>query len=166
MGGCAAGARGKRIWCATTGLNFGWWIQPEIGDRSCEGCGATEPTLCRLLMIVSATGGEPRVLPRAENLFFQGPIGWTPDGRHLVVTRVTANPYASDAPQRLYAVAVDTGEMTPLGIDMPQITSRVVSADGRRIAITQEWSRNEVRALRNVLAASGTARWRTRLTGA
>jgi Tol biopolymer transport system component len=146
-----------------TGL-FGLSVSPS-GDRVAftrnvdEGCpGATEPTLCRLLMIVSATGGEPRVLPRAENLFFQGPIGWTPDGRHLVVTRVTANPYASDAPQRLYAVAVDTGEMTPLGIDMPQITSRVVSADGRRIAITQEWSRNEVRALRNVLAASGTAR--------
>lgn len=146
-----------------TGL-FGLSVSPS-GDRVAftrnvdEGCpGATQPTLCRLLMIVPTDGGAPRELLRSPLLFFQGPIGWTADGRHLVVTRVIASPYASDAPQHLYAIAADTGEMKPLGLALPQITSRIVSADGRRIAITQESSRNEIRVLRNILPASGSAR--------
>ena len=139
---------------------FGLSVSPS-GDRVVftrnvdEGCpGATGPTLCRLLMIVSTAGGPPRELLRSERLFFQGPIGWTPDGRHLILTLSASGA----TPEHLSAMALDTGEMKPLGIEIAQITSRIVSADGRRIAITQETSRNELRVLRNILGAPGAAR--------
>jgi hypothetical protein len=50
------------------------------------------------------------------------------------------------------AIAIDTGGMKHLGIQMPQITSHAVSAEGRRIAITGASNRNEIRVLRNILA--------------
>jgi Tol biopolymer transport system component len=137
-----------------TGL-FGLSVSPS-GDRVAftrnvdEGCvDVKPPALCRLLMIVSSDGRERREMLRSSRLFFQGPIGWTSDGRHLIVTLSGVG----DRSQHLYAMAVDSGELKPLGLEMPQISSRVVSADGRRIAVTKEDSKNELRALRNILPA-------------
>ena len=144
-----------------TGL-FGLSVSP-LGDRLVftrnvdEGCpGATQPTLCRLLMMVPSKGGEPREMLRSSRLFFQGPIGWTSDGRHLIVSLSDSIGRA----EHLYAIVADTAEMKPLGLEMPNtnITSRIVSTDGRRIAVTRETSKNEIRALRNILPTTGSVR--------
>jgi len=93
---------------------------------------------------------------RSSRLFFQGPIGWTSDGRHLIVSLSDSIGRA----EHLYAIAADTAEMKPLGLEMPNtnITSRIVSTDGRRIAVTRETSKNEIRALRNILPTTGSVR--------
>lgn len=114
----------------------------------------------RLLMVVSADGSDRREILTSPRLFFPGALGWTPDGRHLIVT--LSVPFAP--PEELGAIAVDTGEMKALGLQMPlggvhdRISSQIVSVDGRRIAITGSSTRNEIRALRNILGPSAAAR--------
>jgi Tol biopolymer transport system component len=142
---------------------FGLSVSPS-GDRLAftrnvdEGCPGTLRTpLCRLLMVMPSSGGDPRELLRSPRLFFHGPIGWSADGRHLIIALSGVGDHdqhfetTGEDPQQLYALTVETGEMRPLGIEMPQITSRVVSDDGRRIALTEESNRNEIRVLRNIL---------------
>jgi hypothetical protein len=71
---------------------------------------------------------------------------WTKDGRSLIVT---VEPDRNNA--QLAALAVEGGQITLLGLRMPTIPTRSLSADGRRIAFTGSTSKRELWVFRNLL---------------
>ena len=95
----------------------------------------------RRLMILPTAGGPPRTVLQSDRLFARGMFGWTPDGRNVI--------FSVQRPQEahhLHAISTSNGELRPLGVTMQDITSRMVSRDGRRIVFTGVTSTIEVRA--------------------
>jgi dipeptidyl aminopeptidase/acylaminoacyl peptidase len=102
------------------------------------------------LFIVPADGGTPRQLTHGEwnvgarfsGIFFGAEIDWTPDGRHIVID----GNMADDADTRyreshIYAVTVETGEITPLTTRRGPWQRPLVSPDGEWIAFTgYDWT--------------------------
>jgi Tol biopolymer transport system component len=127
-----------------TGL-FGLSVSPD-GSRIAFAPNVDNEGSARLLLIVPSSGGVPREVLRSDKLFAQGAFGWTPDGKHLVFSV-----QLPQTPQQLQAISIETGEIRPLGITMQEISSRMVSGDGRRIVFTGSTGSIEVRALRNIL---------------
>jgi len=103
----------------------------------------------RVLTVVPSSGGPPREILKSHKLYAQGSFAWTPDGQHLVFSTE-----AGPNNQQLTAISVRTGEFTLLGVTMPRITSRMLSADGRRIVFTESVDMSEVHTLRNFLRSA------------
>ena len=103
----------------------------------------------RALMILPADGGTPREIYRlgVDGLSHNGAMSWTLDGRHLIVT----GKCGPGGKEQLCAIATDGGELRPLGLAMQEISSRMISADGRRIAFTGATRKNELWVIRNLL---------------
>jgi hypothetical protein len=78
---------------------------------------------------------------------------WTKDGKHLIVT-ATCGPGGA----QLCAIPAEGGSLRPLGLGMLEITTRMISSDGRRLAFTHETRSPELWVIRNLLTATTTAR--------
>ena len=106
----------------------------------------------RLLMIMPTSGGKPRELLRSSRLFATNAMSWTKDSRHLILTASTPRAADDEREQQIYALPVDGGELKPLGLSMERTASRMVSADGQRIAFTAETRKQELWVIRNLLS--------------
>jgi hypothetical protein len=75
-------------------------------------------------------------------------MAWTRDSRHLVFT----GRCGLEDDLQLCAIPVEGGDLKPLGLRMQRIDSRMISADGRRIAYTGATIRREIFVIRNILS--------------
>ena len=109
----------------------------------------------RALMVMPADGGSPREIYRTtgSDLSHNGAMIWTKDGKHLIVT-ARCGP---GGPQ-LCAVPAEGGALRPLGLGMLEITTRMISSDGRRLALTHETRSPELWVIRNLLTETPTSR--------
>jgi len=111
----------------------------------------------RAVMIIPAAGGAAREIRRsgydALAPLPQGAMSWTKDGRHLIVT-VKRGP----GDEQLAAIPTDGGEIRLLSLRMPTLSTRTVSADGRRLAFTGSTSKQELWVIRNLLSEPAKAR--------
>jgi len=86
------------------------------------------------LFVISTDGGTPRQLTSGD-FNHNGPLTWTPDGRHIVFSANRNEdweyqPLESD----IYTVDVDSGELKRLTLRTGPDESPVISPDGRHIA--------------------------------
>lgn len=109
----------------------------------------------RALMVMPADGGSPREIYRTtgSDLSHNGAMIWTKDGKHLIVT-ARCGP---GGPQ-LCAIPAEGGALRPLGLGMLQIATRMISSDGRRLALTHETRSPELWVIRNLLTETATSR--------
>jgi Tol biopolymer transport system component len=109
------------------------------------------------LMVMPTDGGTPHEIYRAPvsllGAMGQGAMSWTRDGHHLVVT-ARCGPGEG---QYLCAISREGGELKPLGRSMSEIPSRMISADGRRIAFTAKTFKEELWVIRNLLSEPAKA---------
>jgi dipeptidyl aminopeptidase/acylaminoacyl peptidase len=80
-------------------------------------------------------------------------FAWTPDGREVIIKRVTAQPGKPGDRSRLWAVDVATGTARLLGLEVSGLNQVRLSPDGRRLSFDGGWPVQEVWALENFLAA-------------
>lgn len=96
-------------------------------------CFTAGPADARHILLVPPLGGEPR---RLATLRWGGgflAMAWTEDSRHLILPERRSN----DAPSRLVAVSIDSGEYWPITNPPPKSfgdSTPAVSADGRSLA--------------------------------
>jgi Tol biopolymer transport system component len=102
----------------------------------------------RAVMLMSADGGTPREIYRSNqsSISHLGGMSWMPDGRHLIVTG-KCGPGIED---QLCALPSDGGDLRPVGQSMQEISSRMISADGRRVAFTGTTGKQELWVIRNL----------------
>jgi Tol biopolymer transport system component len=91
-------------------------------------------------------------MDRSSRLFAANAMSWTKDSRHLILTASTPRAADDEREQQIYALPVDGGELKPLGLSMERTASRMVSADGQRIAFTAETRKQELWVIRNLLS--------------
>lgn len=97
------------------------WFEP--GGTARSGWGAS-------LRVVSAEGGDSRVLISKEDFTYTQPYGWSPDGSSVLVWL-----NASDNTNRIGLVAVADGELHIVkSLGWAQPSNMAVSADGRYVA--------------------------------
>jgi hypothetical protein len=89
-----------------------------------------------------------------DGLSYGGAMVWTKDSRHLIVTG-KCGPGDGD---QLCAISTEGGELKPLGLNMQEISTRMISADGRRIAFTGATRKQELWVIRNLLSEPAKAR--------
>lgn len=106
-------------------------------------------------MVMPADGGSPREIFRTSvyDLSHDGAMIWTKDGKHLIVTAK-----CGPAGSQLCAIPAQGGTLRPLGVGMLEITTRMISSDGRRLAFTHETRSPELWVIRNLLRGPDKAR--------
>jgi Tol biopolymer transport system component len=109
----------------------------------------------RALMVMPADGGSPREIHRApaDDLSHNGAMIWTKDGKHLILTG-----RCGPGGDQLCAIPAEGGALRPLGLGLPGITTRMISSDGRRLALTHETRSPELWVIRNLLTETATTR--------
>jgi len=112
-----------------------WADAPQVIDRMIyrfDGQGYL-PNSYRHVFVVPADGGTPRQLTRGD--FHHDPPVWTPDGQSLLFS-ANRNPDWEHQPRdsNIFAVAVETGELTQLTDRDGPDESPVISPDGQTIA--------------------------------
>lgn len=117
----------------------------------------------RALLIMPADGGTPREIYRGSylELLNQGGMTWTKDGRHVVFQCVSDDGSVSTGQvvgQGVCAVPAEGGALKSLGLRMEGIPTRMISADGRRIAFTGATMKQELWVIRNLLREPAKAR--------
>jgi Tol biopolymer transport system component len=107
-------------------------------------------------MLMPADGGTPREIYRSSqsNLSHVGAMSWMPGGRHLMVT----GKCGPGVEERLCALPSEGGDLRSVGQSMQEISSPMISADGRRIAFTSTTQKQELWVIRNLLAEPTRAR--------
>ena len=132
---------------------FGLTVSP---DGSRLAFSVNVPDDKRALMVMPASGGAPGEIHRTgyNGLSPAGAMIWTNDGRHLVVTAKCG----PGEDQQLCAIPTEGGELRPLGLRMQTISTRMISADGRRIAFTGATRKRELWVIRNLLPEPAKAR--------
>lgn len=102
----------------------------------------------RAVMLMPADGGTPREIYRSSqsSLSHVGAMSWMPDGRHLIVT----GKCGPGVEEQLCALPSEGGDLRSLGQGMQEISSRMMSADGRRIAFTGSTRKQELWVIRNL----------------
>ena len=113
------------------------------------------PDRQRALMVMPADGGSRREIyrTRADDLSHLGAMVWTKGGTHLILTA-----RCGPGSLQLCAIPADGGTLMPLGLGMLQITTRMISSDGRRLALTHETGSPELWVVRNLLTDTASAR--------
>ena len=87
-----------------------------------------------ILMLLPATGGEPRELFQGGGAFaWIGVLAWTPDGRHLVFGRQGHPP---EPKVELWRIPAEGGEPQRLGLAMAGLRNLSFHPDGRRIVFS------------------------------
>jgi Tol biopolymer transport system component/DNA-binding CsgD family transcriptional regulator len=112
------------------------------------------------LMVIPAVGGEARELLRAsdENTSVNiSSIVWMPDGRHLLLTRGSADPRKQHEDE-VWRIPVAGGEPQRVGLAMPGLRGLCVHPDGRRIAFTAGLPEIELWALEGLFPAAQSAK--------
>jgi Tol biopolymer transport system component len=109
----------------------------------------------RALMVMPADGGSPREIYRTTvyDLSNNGAMIWTKDGKHLIVTA-----RCGSGGHQLCAIPAEGGTLRPLGLGMLEITTRMISSDGRRLALTHQTRSPELWVIRNLLTETARAR--------
>ena len=122
-----------------------WTEAPRILDRlhyRQDRVGYTDPGFTHLFVVPASSGtarqltdGEWNVGAQFDGLFFGAGLSWMPDSRRIVFDGWN-EPDGDFAYRRshIYAIDIDTEEMTQLTSDVGYWTSPKVSADGDRIA--------------------------------
>ena len=146
----------------STGLGFfGLTISSE-GSKLAFSVNVTDPNgnasgaqSTRSLFVMPANGGAPHEIHRMRisDLSHNGGMIWTKDGAHLIMT---AN--CGPGGQQLCAIPAEGGTLRPLGLGISEITTRMISSDGRRLAFTQETRNPELWVIRNLLADTAQTR--------
>jgi len=96
------------------------------------------------LMVMPATGGEPREIVRLNRLRSSNQlqfVAWTPDGEHLL--------YADQ--DQLLQIHVATGQQQSIGAPMPDLTHVAMHPDGVQMALTMERPGSELWVMENFL---------------
>jgi Tol biopolymer transport system component len=109
----------------------------------------------RALMVMPTDGGSPREIYRTtrDDLSHNGAMIWTKDGKHLIVTA-----RCGPGGHQLCAIPDEGGTLRPLGLGMLQITTRMISPDGRRLVLTHETRTPELWVIRNLLTETAKTR--------
>ncbi len=109
----------------------------------------------RALMVMPVDGGSPREIYRAtgSDLSHDGAMIWTKDGKHLIVTA-----RCGPGGHQLCAIPAEGGTLRPLGLGMLEITTRMISSDGRHLVLTHETRSAELWVVRNLLTPRVKAR--------
>jgi Tol biopolymer transport system component len=104
------------------------------------------------LQIVPVAGGEPRELIRSGPRIYTVMLGWTPDGRHLLLAKRNDDP-ETQFPHELWRIATGGGEPESLGLKAEGgIFAVRVHPDGRRIVFTSGQRVTELLAAEDFLA--------------
>jgi hypothetical protein len=106
-------------------------------------------------MVMPANGGSPREIYRTtrDDLSHNGAMIWTKEGKHLIVTA-----RCGPGGHQLCAIPDEGGTLRPLGLGMLQITTRMISSDGRRLVLTHETRTPELWVIRNLLTETAKER--------
>jgi Tol biopolymer transport system component len=109
----------------------------------------------RSIFVMSAAGGTPREIYHSTvyDLSHHGAMIWNSDGRNLIVS-------AKCGSQRyqLCAIAEEGGALRPLGVEIQETTSRMMSTDGRRIFFTGATRSPELWVIRKLLPQIASTR--------
>ena len=104
------------------------------------------------LMVMPASGGEPRELFRSKEAF--GGLAWTRDGRSLVFAK---RDRAKDT-SAIWRIAVKGGEPESLGLEVKGRANLSIHPDGRQIVYSSEQGNLEVWVIENMLPGLLAAR--------
>jgi Tol biopolymer transport system component len=110
----------------------------------------------RSVLVMPAAGGPAEEIFRStiDAVSHDGAMIWTPDTTHLILSGA-CGPGGS---QQLCALPREGGRLRLVGMNMQRISSRMISADGRRIAFTGETSDPELWVIRGLLPSGQSAR--------
>ena len=112
------------------------------------------PTSTEAVMVIPATGGEPKELARWKSPDFTSPASglvWTPDGRHVLFTKPKQEAGKTEQINELWRVSVEGGEPERSGLAMEQLSFLRFHPDGRRIAFRSGRFSAEVWVMENFL---------------
>jgi hypothetical protein len=101
------------------------------------------------LMILPSTGGTPRTIHHAtwDVISHAGAMIWTHDGRHLILSG-KCGPNGS---VQLCTISRDGGALRLVGQNLQEVTTRMLSSDGRRLAFTGATGQTEFWVMRGLL---------------
>jgi Tol biopolymer transport system component len=126
----------------------GRWLAFTVSDA------ATRSTA---LMVVAASGGEPRELLRVkEPESLRASLAWTPDGRQVLFVK-GEDPNVQKVPA-LWHIPVQGGEARKLELALLNLRNMAVHPDGRRIVFAGGENKWEVWVLENFLPGSPARR--------
>ena len=97
------------------------------------------------LMVMPATGGEPREvvqLDRLRSSTLLQFVAWTPDSEHLLYV---------DHLDQLQRIHVSTGQQQPIGAPMPGLVHVAMHPDGIQMALTMERAESALWVMENFL---------------
>ena len=101
-----------------------------------------------VLMVMPASGGEPRELYEGDGIFsWVGILEWTPDGSHLVF----AKSRLPDPEVELWRIPAEGGEAQRLGLTMDHLRGLRFHPDGRQIVFAAGDTKPEVWVMENLL---------------
>jgi Tol biopolymer transport system component len=103
-----------------------------------------KPPLSRwpALVLLPATGGEPRVLDETPGVATWTGISWTPDSKRILFPR-----YIWEGENEIYWISIDGGPAQFTGLRMHAATAPSMNRDGRRILFSALEDKSEIWAL-------------------
>lgn len=112
----------------------------------------------RSVMVMPASGGEAVEIFRTsiDGISHVGSMIWTPDNAFLILS-ADCGPGGT---RQLCALPREGGSLRLVGMNMQTISSRMISADGKRIAFTGSTSDSELWVIRGLLPSAQAARQR------
>ncbi len=102
-----------------------------------------------LLMVMPASGGEPRKLLEVREPEIIDSVAWTPDSRYIVFSKGRGLP--QEPKIELFRISAEGGAPEKLGLAMEWLREIRFHADGRRIAFTAGSNKSEVWVMENFL---------------